>query len=982
MPIFLSDNSENIKQRAEQLSYRLGHFYLGCEHIFLSVLDTEDWLTAELAREGVDGEDIREAILTTTGPGDEEPLWQGIIQTPRLKKVLKLAEKEAEVQKSVRVESNHLISAICREGKSVAARALMEKGIDLSSFRQALLGIDTTSTGTRKKVTPGTYPPTGIPYGYAAYMQGKKKEPEKDRKGKDKGKDKKKDKKSKTPTLDKLGRDLVKDAIEGKVDPIVGRRDEIRRVLQTLTKKMKNNPIIIGEAGVGKTAVVYGLAQRIADGKVPEVIKDKKIIEVGMAGIIAGTKHRGEFEERMQQILKELMANPEIILFIDEIHTIMGAGDSRSGVDAGNILKPHLARGEITIIGATTTDEYRKNIEKDPALERRFQPIFVDEPSEEDTLEILKGLQERYEKHHGVKFSPKALIAAVKMSVRYIPDRNLPDKAIDLLDEAAARHTMSFLSSISDEESLEKMQEEAHKEVTENEIAEVVSLWTGVPASSITKDESEKLLHMEDALRSRVVGQEDALHIVSQTIRMVRMGLSSPNRPSGVFLFLGPTGVGKTELAKALAEFLFGSEKDMIRLDMSEYMEKHAMSRMIGSPPGYVGHEEEGQLTKQVRTKPYSVLLLDEVEKAHPDVFDIFLQVFDDGRLTDGKGRTANFTNTIIIMTSNIGTSNVDEEGKIHIPDTTDPAVREHVMQELRQHFRPEFLNRIDEIIIFNPLTREVMKKIVKINLEELIKQLYDQREINMIIDESAKNYLADVGFDLAYGARPLKRAIQNHLSKPLARVMLEQGISAGDTITVTSDGTKLTFTRGGEMLSIGETVNGMEPVQSTGFEERKREEATGEVQPPTEIEPPTPPEIASRQPVEKGKQKDMPTEKHPRGGKKVQPPPKVNPPSPSKPPGEAKKPPRPSKGMGLKRIPFKPLQKKGDSKKPDVSVTPRDIRKDGYPIPKKPILKQRDKHQDIQGIMPMKGPMTGPPGSPGDIDGQDFEETRPRYRK
>lgn len=987
MPIFLSEKSENIKQRAEQLSYRLGHYYLGCEHIFLSVLDTEDWLTGELAREGIDAEDIREEILLTTGPGDEEPLWQGIITAPRLKKVLKLAEKEADQQKSVRVEPNHLVSAICREGNSVAARVLTEKGIDLPTFRQTLLGIDSSSVESGKAASPGTYPPPGIPYGYAAYMHGKKKNKDKDHNGEEKGKDKKKDKKSKTPTLDKLGRDLVKLAIEGDVDPIVGRKDEIRRVLQTLTKKMKNNPIIIGEAGVGKTAVVYGLAQRIADGKVPEVIKNKKIIEIGMAGIIAGTKHRGEFEERMQKILKELTDNPEIILFIDEIHTIMGAGDSRSGVDAGNILKPHLARGEITIIGATTTDELRKHIEKDPAMERRFQPIFVDEPSEEETIEILRGLQERYEKHHGVKFSPKALNAAVKMSVRYIPDRNLPDKAIDLLDEAAARHTMrSSFSSISDEEGLEKMREEAGKEVTEEDIAEVVSLWTGVPASSITKDESEKLLHMEDAIRARVIGQDEALHIVSQTVRMVRMGLSSPNRPSGVFLFLGPTGVGKTELAKALAEFLFSNEKDMIRLDMSEYMERHAMSRMIGSPPGYIGHDEEGQLTKQVRTKPYSVVLLDEVEKAHPEVFDLFLQVFDDGRLTDSKGRTVNFTNTIIIMTSNIGTSNVDEEGKIRISDTTDPAVREQVMQELRKEFRPEFLNRIDEIIIFNPLCKPAMVEIVKINLNKLIKQLYDQREINLVVDEDATNYLLGVGYDPAYGARPLKRAIQNYLSKPLARAMLEQGIEAGDTVMVSSDGNRLVFSSGEEMLSIDGTIDEMKPTPSPGFDIEGEEKIPGESPPPTEVEPLTPPGIDSKKPTEERGKQDRTIEKHPRADRKVQHPPRKKPTGSPKPPGKLKKTTRPVKGAVLNRIPFKPHQKKGDSKKPGISKTAGDIAGDimkgGYPIPKKPILKQRNKHQDIQGIMPMKGPITGPPGLPGDIDERDFEETKPRYKK
>jgi ATP-dependent Clp protease ATP-binding subunit ClpC len=812
MPIFLSEASESIKQRAEQLSMKLGHFYVGSEHIFLIILDTFDWLAEELEKNRTDIDELREYILNICGPGDEQSLWKGTITTPRLKKIYKLAEREAEEQMSYRVEPTHFVAAICREGWSVPARVLENLGIDLANLRKSVLNTrKTSSKASGGMLASQPYKGAGTPYGDfiakkgggivpstpAGHVIGKKEDRESLRED-DRDKDKKK--KTKTPTLDKLGRDLVQMARDGKIDPIVGRKDEIRRMIQTLTKKTKNNPIIIGEAGVGKTAVVYGLAQRIAEGKVPDIIKDKKIIELGMSGVVAGTKHRGEFEERMQKLIEELVGNPDIIVFIDEIHTIMGAGDSKGGMDAGNILKPHLARSEITVIGATTIDEYRKHIEKDPALERRFQPVMVSEPTEEETVEILNGLKERYEKHHGVTFHPKAILGAVKMAVRYIPDRNLPDKAIDLMDEAAARSQIAFVSiSDDDQETLGKKSTPPSKEITEEDIAEVVSLWTGIPAAKLTQEESEKLLNMEDYLRNRVVGQESAVKTVAQTIRMVRMGLSSPNRPSGVFLFLGPTGVGKTELAKALAEFLFSSEKELVRLDMSEYMEKHAVSRMIGSPPGYVGHEEEGQLTKAVRTKPYSVVLLDEVEKAHPEVFDLFLQVFDDGRLTDSKGRTINFTNTILIMTSNIGTSALDFSDRSKLPDVQNLEVRETIMIELKDHFRPEFLNRIDEIVIFNSLSEEVVESIINMNIKTLTLQLKKQRDITLEVDDTALYFLMKQGYDPAYGARPMKRAIQNFLAKPLAESMLAEGIDSGDSIRAYYDGCRIIFRKAGD---------------------------------------------------------------------------------------------------------------------------------------------------------------------------------------
>lgn len=825
MGLRLSDNSETIMQKAEQLSSRKGHFYLGVEHVFLSIVESSPAMAEIVENQGIDMEDLQENIFNICGPGDDAPLWKGIIKTPRLKKILKNAGSEAESVKAYRIEPQHILAAIYKESWSVPARALEGLGADLKTLYYETLN-QQDAPKNAKPYTPNMPVPP-----YAGYSGGRgpqvmppvspaafsgpvgKQSPQQQMPPKassgwgasrsvkadpaaqgkiDKKEDKDKKKKRKTPTLDKLGRDLVEMAKEGRVDPIVGRKDEIRRVMQTLTKKMKNNPIIIGEAGVGKTAVVYGLAQRIADGKVPQAIKDKAIVELGMSSIVAGAKHRGEFEERMQKLIKELMEHKGVILFIDEIHTIMGAGDSRGPMNAGNILKPHLARNDITVIGATTIEEYRRFIEKDPALERRFQPVLVDEPSEEETVEILNGLKERYEKHHDVTIDPKAVLAAVKMSVRYIPDRNLPDKAIDLMDEAAAKSQMKF-TSITSKEDLQKNS----NLVTENNIAEVISLWTGIPAAKLTQEESERLLHVEEHLRKRVVGQEAPVHTVAQTIRMARMGLTSPNRPSGVFLFLGPTGVGKTELAKSLAEFLFGSEKDLIRLDMSEFMEKHAISRMIGSPPGYVGHEEEGQLTSQVRTHPYSVVLLDEVEKAHIEVFDLFLQVFDDGRLTDSKGRTVNFTNTIIIMTSNIGMKSIQpEEGQVI--NTQDPAVRDIIMQELKGHFRPEFLNRIDEIVIFNSLSDEALAQIVRMNLQTLANQLYKQREISLQVEDSAIGYLMMKGYDPAYGARPMKRAIANYLSKPLAEAMLSHGVQPGDSIIVRHENECLIFQKEG----------------------------------------------------------------------------------------------------------------------------------------------------------------------------------------
>lgn len=755
MALHLSDGAEAVKRRAIDLSRRWKHHYLSCEHLFLACCiedrACEDWLSGR----GFSIDEFEEQILDLVPTGDDRPIWDGLPESPRLRRVmLKLAQAEAEDSRAMRVEPIHLLRAVVKEGRGIPCRVLRES----SGGGGASSSPGGSSRGLERQAA-----------GEAAPSQKKQQ--------------------AKTPFLDKYSRDIVAMVADGKVDPIIGRTDEIRRVVQILARKTKSNPVLIGEAGVGKTAVAFGLARRIYDDKVPDALKNKKVLELSLSSMVAGAKHRGEFEERLEGVVKEAMADPDMILFIDEIHQLVGAGDSRGGMDASNILKPALARGELRVLGATTTDEFRKYIEKDPALERRFQPVLVGEPSEEEALEMLKGLRKRFEIHHSVKFSDAALATAISLSVRYVPDRNLPDKAIDLIDEAAARvKTRSGVFQLDAEG-------RASMEVGEDVVAEVVADWTGIPVQRMSEQESTRLLRMEQELEGRVVGQDHALSAVAQAIRVVRVGLVAPNRPGGVFLFLGPSGVGKTELAKAMADFLFGDANEMVRLDMSEYHDKHSVSRLIGSPPGYVGHDEEGQLTRAVRTKPYSVVLLDEVEKAHPEIFDLFLQVFDDGRLTDSKGRTVNFTNTIIIMTSNLGARELLEaklpnKGYAGQLDT----LPQQYQNALRSHFRPEFLNRVDEIIAFRALERSDLYGIADIHLGHLKKNLEKSRKIHLEVTKEAVELLLEYGYQPQFGARPLQRAISTHLSRPLAEEMLRNQTPEGTILVAERDGQRLVF--------------------------------------------------------------------------------------------------------------------------------------------------------------------------------------------
>lgn len=796
MHISYTKQAANAVRYAAKKAKEMKHPYIGTEHLLLGLREEFSGVAGQvLAQNGVETEKIMQLMDELIAPREEMPASQKPKESPRLRYILANSEKEAHRLRTAEVGTEHLLLSMIRDVDCVAARIFITLNISLQKLLKDILnasGVD--------------------PKDYQDELQDESR--------------------GSGSVIEQYCTDMTARAEEGKQDPVVGREEEMYRLMQVLSRRTKNNPCLIGEPGVGKTAVVEGLAQRIAAGVVPEKMKDKRIYTLDLPGMIAGSKYRGEFEERMKGLISEVESNGNIILFLDEIHTMIGAGGAEGAIDASGILKPSLARGELQLIGATTITEYRKYIEKDAALERRFQPVSVEEPSKEQCLEILKGLKGRYESHHKVLIRDEALEAAVSMSERYITDRNLPDKAIDVLDESCSKVSLkgykvpenltaldlrlkelekqkeeSIKNGCFEEASLlQKEQEEAEKkseqlkkrfqkktsssqpEVTEEDIAEVVSAWTKIPVQKLAESDTDRLKKLESVLHQRVIGQEEAVKAVARAVKRGRVGLKDPKRPIGSFLFLGPTGVGKTELSKALAEAMFGNEESMIRVDMSEYMEKHSVSKMIGSPPGYVGHEEGGQLSDQVRTHPYSVLLFDEIEKAHPDVFNILLQVLDDGHITDSKGRKIDFSNTVIIMTSNAGAKAIIEPKKLGFAAKDDPAgdykrMKQNVMDEVKQIFRPEFLNRIDEIIVFHALEKTHMKKIVTLMCRDFTKRIEDQMDIRLTLRESAKALIAEKGTDAKYGARPLRRALQTELEDKLAEAILNGEVKRGDCI-------------------------------------------------------------------------------------------------------------------------------------------------------------------------------------------------------
>ena len=788
---------------AQEEARRLGHNFVGTEQILLGLIGEGTGVAAKVLKSmGVNLKDARIEVEKIIGRGSGFVAVE-IPFTPRAKRVLELSLEEARQLGHNYIGTEHLLLGLIREGEGVAARVLENLGVDLSKVRTQVIRM----LGETAEVSPGG-------------SQGR----------------------TKTPTLDEFGANLTQMAVDGKLDPVVGRQKEIERVIQILGRRTKNNPVLIGEPGVGKTAIAEGLAQRIANDDIPDILEDKRVVTLDIGLLVAGTKYRGEFEERLKKIMDEIRSAGNVILVIDEVHTLIGAGAAEGAIDAANILKPALARGELQCIGATTLDEYRKHIERDAALERRFQPVMVGEPSVDETIEILRGLRERYEQHHKLKISDAALEAAAKLSDRYISDRFLPDKAIDLVDEAGSRvrlmnsqlppaakeldrelrqvlkdkddavrsqnfdragelrdREMEIKTEIRSIAQTKKTTSDSGEEVSpivdEEDIAHIVASWTGVPVNKLTESESEKLLHMEDTLHTRLIGQDEAVRAVSRAIRRARVGLKNPNRPIASFIFSGPTGVGKTELTKALATYFFGSEDSMIRLDMSEFMERHTVSKLIGSPPGYVGYNEGGQLTEAVRRKPYTVVLFDEIEKAHPDVFNMLLQILEDGRLTDAKGRTVDFKNTLLIMTSNIGSKVIEKGGggigfefsNEDVVESQYNRIRSLVNEELKNYFRPEFLNRLDEIIVFRQLVKEEVKQIADIMLSDIFKRLTEQG-ITLEVTERFKDRLVDEGFNPSYGARPLRRAIMRLLEDSLAEEILTARIKDGDVAIMDVD--------------------------------------------------------------------------------------------------------------------------------------------------------------------------------------------------
>ena len=818
-----TERARQVVVLAQEEARTLKHNYIGTEHILLGLLREEEGLAARVLESlDITVERVRAQVVRIVGSGEEVTSGQ-IPFTPRAKKVLELALREALSLGHNYIGTEHILLGLVRENEGVAARILLDFDADSEKIRNEVIRM-LSGPGGRRSGGSGSGASSSGSSGSGSGS------------GSAQGEGKKSSK-----LLDQFGRNLTKLASDGKLDPVVGRETEIERIMQILSRRTKNNPVLIGEPGVGKTAVVEGLAQRITNADVPELLKGKQIYTLDLAALVAGSKYRGEFEERLKKVMKEITQRGDIILFIDEIHNLVGAGAAEGAIDAASILKPALARGELQTVGATTLDEYRKYLERDSALERRFQKIVVEQPSIDETVQILKGLRDRYEEHHKIEITDEALEASAELADRYIADRQLPDKAIDLIDEAASRMRIKSMTSPPVYRELEEEIEETRRakegaieaqefekaanlrdterqltnkkreleeawesgeaegqerpKIGEEEIADIVSMWTGIPVFKISEQETAKLMRMEDELHKRVIGQHAAVEVISKAIRRSRAGLKDPKRPTGSFVFLGPSGVGKTELAKTLAEFLFGEEDNMVRIDMSEYMEKHAVSRLVGSPPGYIGYDEGGQLTEAVRRKPYSVLLLDEIEKAHPDVFNILLQILEDGRLTDSQGRTVDFRHAIVIMTSNIGASEIargkslgfstetgDEETKASYDD-----MKNRVMGELKKVFRPEFLNRIDDVIVFHKLQKSEITTIVELLLHRIRGSLAE-RELQLELTEDARDLLVEKGWDPAMGARPLRRAIQRYIEDPLADFVLKAELPAGGTVLVDKD--------------------------------------------------------------------------------------------------------------------------------------------------------------------------------------------------
>ena len=803
----------NVMHYSKEVAAELNHSYIGTEHILIGLLREKEGLACQVLEDHDVTEEKVLHMVSQLIQGSQTMVAEPEEYTPRSRRILEIANREAMRFRASAIGTEHLLIAILRETDCVAAQLLYSLGVQAQKvYQDIVLGIGMDARAAKADMPSA------------------------------KGKSRRK---NELLMVDQYSRDLTAYAREGKLDPVIGRHDEIQRVIQILSRRTKNNPCLIGEPGVGKTAVAEGLAQKIIGGNVPETIKDKRVLTLDISDMVAGSKYRGEFEERIKRVINEVKEDGNILLFIDEIHTIIGAGGAEGAIDAANILKPSLARGELQIIGATTIEEYRKHIEKDAALERRFQPVMVEEPSEEEAIEILIGLKGAYENHHHVTITDEALEAAVHLSARYINDRFLPDKAIDLIDEACSKVRLSSYTSspkvkelekkvaeleeekeqaIKDEayeraSEIKKMQKELNDEmirlnsewekvrsseqliVGENEVADIVASWTKIPVRKLEEEESERLRKLESILHERVIGQEEAVSAVSKAIRRGRVGLKDPKRPIGSFLFLGPTGVGKTELSKALAEAMFGKEDAMIRVDMSEYMEKHSVSKLIGSPPGYVGYDEGGQLSEKIRRNPYSVLLFDEIEKAHPDIFNILLQVLDDGHITDSQGRKIDFKNTVIIMTSNAGAANIVTPKKLGfaVGDTHEAdyqKMKAGVMDEVKHLFKPEFLNRIDETIVFHPLTKENVKDIADIMLKTISKRIKEQLGVETVVSEAVRDHLAEKGFDENYGARPLRRVIQNEIEDAMAEEYLDGKFVQGDTVALEMDENHIKFVR------------------------------------------------------------------------------------------------------------------------------------------------------------------------------------------